>query len=418
MKPLTDAKNWDAALLVVDGILPTVDPESYDSAFLSDTKANIYLQKNDLIKAIAPKETVLRLADAHHNYFEQKAVLDILYLLAQLYYQEGSASKSPATQQQYFNKASSYIKRWLDTSPKKNSDISIFYASILYNQAVVNSEKVDLALVKLARHEVEEGLLSAIKPKDGYYMLLLATLQQEGDFARSAEILELLVKQKPDNKIYWQQLMATYLNLGGGTEKNEAKIREYYARAINSMERAQALGLLKEPKDNYNLVSIYFNAGQFGKATDLLYAGLKKGTIDADVKNWILLAYSFQQVNQDLQAVNVYREASKLYPKNGQLDFLIGQIYTGMDGHGSDAYSAYQTAVAKGGLDKPYLAYMLLAYTAYDLGRLEEGLAAAIKASTYPESTKDSQLPKLKAAIEDAIKDQAAAKALIDGAKP
>jgi len=44
------------------------------------------------------------------------------------------------------------------------------------------------------------------------------------------------------------------------------------------MERAQELGLMKTPKDNYNLVTMYYNAGQFGKATDLLYSGLKDGS--------------------------------------------------------------------------------------------------------------------------------------------
>lgn len=417
MKPQIDAKNWDAALAAVDAVLATVPPDGYDFAFVQDIRAKIFLQKNDLVKALDPMEKVLAIADAHKNFFDAKTVLENVYLLAQIYYQEGSSAKDPAIQQKYFNKALGYMKRWLQSSPKKSADASIFYASILYNQAVAGGEKVDLNLVKQARHEVEEGLLTAIKPKDGFYMLLLAALQQEGDFARSAEVLEMLVKQKPENKIYWQQLMATYLNLAGGNEKNETKIREYYARAINSMERAQALGLLKDPKDNYNLVTIYFNAGQFGRATDLLYAGLKKGTIESDVKNWQLLGYSYQQVNQDFQAINVYKEAAQLFPTNGQFDFLIGQIYTQMDNHAADAYAAYEVAFKKGNLEKPYQCLVLLAYSAYDLQRYEDGLKWVAEAEKLPDAKKDSQLPKMKAAIEEAIKDQKAAKETIEGKK-
>ena len=91
MKPQLDAKNWDGALAVIDSMLATVDPNSYDTAFLSDIKAKIYLQKNDYSKAIAPMETTLRLADKHPNYFDKKAVLDTIYFLAQIYYQEGTS---------------------------------------------------------------------------------------------------------------------------------------------------------------------------------------------------------------------------------------------------------------------------------------------------------------------------------------
>jgi tetratricopeptide (TPR) repeat protein len=410
MKPLLDAKNWNGALAVVDGLLATIDPNSYDNAFLSDIKAKIFLQKNDYAAAIAPMETSLRLADAHKNYFDKKAVLDVVYFLAQIYYQEGTSSKVPSVQQQYFNKSAAYIKRWLQTSPKKNQEASLFYASILYNQAVVNPDKVDQDLVKKAKQEVREGLLTALKPKEGFYVLLLASLQQEGDVAGSAEVLEQMVRIKPDNKTYWLQLMASYLNMGAGSEKDEAKNRENVARAINTMERAQAIGLMKTPKDNYNLVTMYYNAGQFGKATDLLYGGLKDGSIESDIKNWQLLAYSYQQVGQDLQAIAVLKEAEKQFP-SGQIDFQIGQIYSQMDGKTAEAFAYYSAAVEKGGLDKPHSAYMFLAYTAFELEKFDVALAAINKTASSNEGQKDVQMKRLKQAIEEAIKERDAAKA-------
>lgn len=410
MKPLLDAKNWEGALAVIDGILATVDGNSYDAAFISDIKGKVFLQKNDYAGAITPMETMLRIADSHKNYFDKKSVLDTIYFLAQIYYQEGTASKVPAKQQQDFNKSAAYIKRWLQTAPKKNQEAALFYASILYNQAVVNPEKVDLELVKKAKAEVQEGLLSAIKPKEGFYVLLLAALQQQGDVAGSAEVLEQMVRMKPDNKTYWLQLMASYLNMGGSNEKDETKTRENIARAINTIERAQALGLMKTPKDNYNLVTMYYNAGQFGRATDLLYAGLKNGDIESDIKNWFLLAYSYQQVGQDLQAISVLKEAGKIFP-SGQIDFQIGQIYSPMENRTAEAFAAYSAAVDKGGLEKPHLAYMFLAYTAFELEKFDVALGAIAKAEATPEGPKDGQLKRLKGAIQEAIKERDAAKA-------
>jgi len=416
MKPLLDAKNWDGAMAIIDGLLQTLDRNSYDTAFLSDIKAKIFLQKNDYASAIAPMENTLRLADANKNFFDKKTVLDLIYFLAQLYYQEGTSSKVATVQQQYFNKSSAYIKRWLQTSPKKNQEATLFYASILYNQAVANPDKIDLELIKQVQTEVQEGLLTALKPKEGFYVLLLASLQQLGDLARSTEVLEQMVTAKPDNKTYWQQLLATYLNMGGGNEKDEEKSRESLARAINTMERAQALGLMETPKDNYNLVTMYYNAGQFGRATDLLYSGLKSGAIEPELKNWQLLAYSHQQIGQEMQAIAVLKEASKGFT-TGQIDFQIGQIYSQMDNRTAEAYSYYANAVAKGGLEKPHSAYMFLAYTAFELEKYDDAQAAIIKTLATPEGAKDGQSARLKSAIEDAIKEREAAKAVVDGKK-
>lgn len=409
MKPLLDAKNWDGAMAVIDSVLVGLDPNGYDTAFLSDIKAKIFLQKNDYASAIAPMETTLRLADANKNFFDKKTILDVVYFLAQIYYQEGTSSKDPTVQKNYFNKSSAYIKRWLQTTPKKNQEASLFYASILYNQAVVNPDKVDLDLIKRVQTEVKEGLLTSLKPKEGFYVLLLASLQQIGDLAGSAEVLEQMVKVKPDNRTYWLQLLATYLNLGGGTERDEQKSRESFARAINTMERAQALGLMQTPKDNYNLVTMYYNAGQFGRATDLLYSGLKSGAIESDLKNWQLLAYSYQQIGRDAQAIAVLKEAGTAFP-SGQIEFQIGQIYSQMDNRTAEAYAYYSKAVEKGGLEKPHSAYMFLAYTAFELEKFDEALAAINQTIGSPDGQKDAQAPRLKQAIEDAIKEREATK--------
>ena len=90
MKPLLDAKNWDGAMAVIDSVLVGLDPNGYDTAFLSDIKAKIFLQKNDYASAIGPMETTLRLADANKNFFDKKTILDVVYFLAQIYYQEGT----------------------------------------------------------------------------------------------------------------------------------------------------------------------------------------------------------------------------------------------------------------------------------------------------------------------------------------
>lgn len=412
---LTDAKNWDGALALLNRLQAGVNPVSFDYAIISDIKGRIYMQKGDYPKAIEPMETAVRLGDAY-AYFDEKDLAERVYYLVQLYYQEASSSKSPAIQQQYFSKSSAFLKRWLDSRIGKNSgdaqrqEAALLYASILYNQAIADTSKPpDAVLMKQAQREIENGLLASARPKETFYVLLLASLQQESNYVRAGEVLEILVQQYPSKKDYWAQLIATYLNLA--LDKNEQRSRENNIRAIIATERAQALGFNKTPKDNFNLVGIYINLGQYGKATELLYAGLKNGSIEPTQKNWEYLAYCYQQVDKPYQAVDVLKEAAAQYPKAGQLDYQIAQIYYSLD-KGEDAYRSLTSAVAKGHLEKPSAVYNFLAYIGFELRRYQEALEAVDKAIATADVGADSQLPRLKQAIEDAIKEEAQLKAL------
>ncbi|HND61601.1 MAG TPA: hypothetical protein PLB90_08995 [Opitutaceae bacterium] len=414
LKPLTDAKNWDGALALLSGLQTTVGPTTYDYAILSDIKGKIYLSKSEYAKAIEPMETAVRLGDAY-SYFDERDIAEKIYYLVQLYYQEATSTKSLALQQQYFSKASAFIKRWIASptgraaNDSQRQEAALLSASILYNQAIINPERVDANLLKQAQAEIDAGLLSTAHPKETFYVLQLACYQQEGNSARAAEILELLVKQYPSKKDYWAQLIATYLNLG--LDKDEQRARENNIRAIIATERSQALGFTKTPKDNFNLVGIYINLGQYGKATELLYSGLKNGSIESTQKNWEYLAYCYQQVDKPYQAVDVLKEASALFPRSGQLDFQAAQIYYALD-KGEDTYKALNTAVAKGNLEKPGAVYNFLAYISFELRRYDEALNAVNQAIALTDLSHDSQLPRLKTAIEDAIKERNALKNL------
>jgi len=61
---------------------------------------------------------------------------------------------------------------------------------------------------------------------------------------------------------------------------------------------------------------------------EILHAGCGDGSIDLSSRNWELLAYSYQQVDRPLQAVDALKEGRmKKFPNSGQLDYQIAQIY-------------------------------------------------------------------------------------------
>lgn len=406
LQPLVDAKNWDGAIALVSRLNASAAPNSYDQAFLSDLLAKLHLQKGEYTQAIVPLETALRLADTY-GYFEKRNTDMMLDYLSKIYYQEGTTTKSPALQQQYLTKATMYLERIISESTTPNADTMLFYTSLLYNRAVLDQTKIDQNLLKQAKVNAEKSLLLSNHPKENFYVILLATLQQQGDFARAAEYYELLVKKYPTNKNYWSQLMATYVTLS--SDPDPKKSLSYNLRAAVTIERAQERGFLNTPKDNFNLIGIYFNMGQYGKATELLHQGLRNGGIENTQKNWELLAYSYQQVNRENQAIEALTEATKQYPKAGQLEFQIGQIYYGLD-QLPDAYRHLKLAVEKGSLEKPASAYAFLAYLCYELGKLEEALDCIKVALSLPDAPTDNQLTRLRQAVEEGIRDREAAK--------
>jgi len=382
LEPLLNAKNWTAVLNILNGLEPTVDASSYDNLVIQDMLWKIYwqgLEKPDL--AIPPLEKVIELAQIHPEYLPAKDKIDKLQFAGQLYYIQAIALKNdPAGQRALYDKSMGYMKRWLDSNPHPKSDEVYLYAVLLYQKAVVDPDHIDMAELHQAMEQTHRALSLEIHPRDSLIQLLAVEDQQSGDLTGASVCLEQLVKMKPMSKDYWAQLMALYINLAG-EDKNPEHVRELYACAINTVERAQTLGFLKSQKDNYNLVTMYNQVGQFGKATELLYKGLKSHGIDSTLSNWLVLAYFYQQVGENLQAINVLKEAEDLFPESGDIDRQIADIYY-QDDNTQMVYEYCKKAIAKGNLQqqKPFTTYQLEAFSAYELGKYDEALKAVDQA--------------------------------------
>lgn len=386
----TDAKNYDGALAIIDGLLRTAGPESYDMALLSQVKAQILLTKGDYAKSIPPLETAVNLSDKY-GFFDDKQSQDLTYYLSQLYYQEATTSKVLADQKKFYEKAVHYMDRWAKRNTKPNPDVQLYYATLLFYQAQLDQNNPDRKLLKRAQEEVEKGLAMSPRPKDTFYLLLFACLQQQDKQEESIDVLELYLKLKPDAKTYWPQLASLYLNA------------QQDVRVILTIERAQKLGVMTSPKDNFTLVGLYFNLGQFDQVVSLLSKGLKDGTIENEQRNWELLSAAHMQLHQELKAIEVLKEASKLFPDAGSIPAQIAQTYYQLEKI-EDAYNYAKIAVEKK-LEKPWTTQLFLAYVAYELKKYDEALAAVNKAASYPQGVKDAE--RIKRGIEDAIKEEA-----------
>ncbi|MBL9214866.1 MAG: tetratricopeptide repeat protein [Opitutaceae bacterium] len=396
-KTAVDAKNYDGAIAMLDAQLSKVAADSYDAALLLQLKTQTLLQKGDFTKAIEPMEKGLALSDSKTpTYYDERATRELVYFLAQLYAQEAINTKNPTLAVSLYDKSEKAIQRWLKINNNKpTSESQLFYTQMLYGRATLNADKPDLEVVKRALEQADIGLHLSTRPRDTLYLIKLVCLQQLNRNEEATEMLELMVKQKPDSSSFWSQLAALYLSTGNDL------------RAALTIERAQKFGQMNTPKDNFNLIGIYFNIGEYEASADLLEAGLKSGRVENDPKNWELLALNYQQLQRPFKAIEALKQATKAFPKSGQLEFLIAQAYHSME-KAEDALPHLQAAVAKGELQRPHQVYLFLAYIAYELKKFDIAMEAAKKAAETPEGAKDGQ--SMVRAIEDILKDREAKK--------
>jgi len=406
MDPLLKAKDWTGAINLVETLLKDTKPDSYDQAVLYRTIAQIDLQKQDYIGAIEPLEKSLNISNRHH-FFNKKETCDLLYIMSEMYYNRADTAKNDhELAVESFDKAIQYIQQWFQLTDRPTEDISMYYAQLLYGAAVTrNPQHPDPELIQKAREQVEKTLHMTVHPKDSMYQFLLATLQQQLDYATAADVMELLLTHNPNNKAYWQALYGDYMMLAQDPKnKDSHRTRDLNIRAINTIERAQALGYLNTPKDNYTLFTLYYNLGQYSLAADILHKGLSSGGIDNTIDSWLLLSACYQQINDDFKSIDALKEASQHFPNNGELESKIAQAYLSLDNN-EEALKHGLAAIEKGHLARPEQTYVFVAYIAYEMQKYDEAKEAIEQAIAHMKKP-DHQAIGLKNAIEEAIKER------------
>ena len=401
LRPANDAKDWDKALSVIAGVLAKVPPDSYDATIMYQIRSQVSYQKSDYDTALEALVHCVAINDQKH-YFDAKTAQELLYQVSQFSYQIGATNKDLKLQAAYFLKADNALEKWLINAVPKNftQDTYLYIATLFFSRGQTEPgaadqkavrDKDSSALMEKAVYWIDRGLRSAAKPRDNFYQLKLAALYQLERYSDAVELLELGVKQKPDKKDYWQQLAATYLQLATlAEEKKDMKANfAYNVRVILTIERAQRLGYMSTPKENYNLVGLYFTIGQFAHACELLEKGLESGGIEPTRVNYELLAGSYQQIHMELRSVATLEKAAKIFPKAGQVEYQIAQVYFGIDKE-REAFEHMKRCIAKGGTEKPSVGWMFYAFLANDLREFDVALKAAAEAAKYPESAKQA----------------------------
>lgn len=403
IKALADAGNHAGILAVVDGLLGSATPGSFDQALLSQLRGQVLINENRHAEAVASLEQALLLGD-RHAFFDTATTLNLLHTLSQLYFQQATATESPADRRRLFSLAYERIRRWIELSPRPTADAQLYAASILYNDATLDPAQTDLAKIRRALDTARTGLLLSPRPDEQSLVLIVAAQQHLGLLRDSADTLELLVERNPSQALYWQQLLSTYSGLASDPDTLPREARRWHLRALLTIERAQAHGHLSGSQDQFNIVALHTTLRQFRHAARLLEKGLAAGTIASNRRNWELLSSAWQQQREHARAIEALRQASQALPDDGEIELSLARLLYAQE-RLPEACDHLRNAVSRGNLEQPGRAWFFLAYVAYELRRFEDAARWAAAAAAQPDAQKED-VARLSRAISDALQEK------------
>lgn len=406
LRALLGENQLDEAIKLLNTGLAAANPKSYDVALFSRIKAQVLLQKAAYLEAAQALETALELG-TQPGFFTVSEMREQRYLLCQIYNQLANESKpgESAAKARYLDLAYQHLETWFKSTPNAPPDAHLMAASLLYGQATANTHSINNDKLRAAKAAAKRGIYLNLKPKDSLYLWILAISQQLGEDLEAAETLELLVQNNAGNPAYWEQLFAAYLGLSLAAA-DEASLYKYRLRAILTVERAHALGLLKTTAYQINLARLYLGLDRPLEAIRLLEAGLADGNIENTRANWEILSAAYQESHAPGLAIDALTRASRALPGEGAIDGTLAQLLYDA-GRLNEARDHLLRAIEKGRLDKPGATLVFLAYTAYELQDYTLAARWAKVAETLPDVRIDD-LRRLQKAIAEGAQNHSA----------
>ncbi len=341
-------KSYTEARKQLNKMLADVDKGSYEEATVLRSLSSVYALQGHYPKAAQMLSKALAL-----NILPEKQEQQALLNLGQLYM---------ATDQ--YQKAVAVLQPWLAKNPNTDAEIYILLANAYtqlkqYNKALPYVQKA----IKLSK-----------KPVESWYQLNLAIYYEMHQYKSAARLLEKMMHYFPEKKQYWNQASAIYQQL------------QQYQKAASIKQLAYIKGYLTTEKEILQLANLLNYIDAPYQSAALLIKELNKRRIKSTSKNWKLLADTWTQAREYNRAVTALQKASSLNAK-GKLFQQLGRIYVEQE-KWNEALTALNKAIAKGGLNRPGEAYLLLGMCHHELMQKKKARQAFLKAKKYSQSRK------------------------------
>jgi tetratricopeptide (TPR) repeat protein len=244
------------------------------------------------------------------------------------------------------------LEAWFQSVERPNS-VGYYLMALAHFQL----EDLDAALLP-AKKAVE----IAKKPQQAWLQLLLAIHLSRKDYAAATPVAVELVELYPNvGKAYWLQLSALHGVMGDGE------------RSLGVLELAYRKGILTEDRDLRRLVQLTLLRGLPYRAAQILQKELAEEALAEDAEAMELLGMSWILAREVPRAEAPLTRAAELATK-GNVYLRLAQLHL-MQERWEAAADALRNALAKGGLDDPASAQLLLGVACYNERKLEEARA-------------------------------------------
>ncbi len=335
----------DEALEKAKAMLERVGND-YERAIVRQTMAFIYISQNNYKAAIAGFEEALKLEALPQQPYEQ-----MIYNVAQLYFQDGQTDKAIQKLEQYFREA----------SVKPPSDAYILMAS-----AYSDRKRFADALPY-----VEKAIAETKEPKESWLQLKLALHYELKQFAQCAETLIRLVSLIPAKEDYWKQLSSILFEIKKDKE------------SLAVLALADRQGFLDTEGEIRNLANIYLLLDIPYKAAQILERGVNQKILKSDEKTLSLLGDAWTMARDYGKAEAALNKAATV-SDSGEISFRLGQIFV-EDERWKEALEALSRAQSKGVKKMGEAAY-LEGIAAFQSGNRNRARDALRRAQKYEET--------------------------------
>ncbi len=334
---------YETAISELDRILRRMRPNPYEKALSLQTLGYVYANQEKL------KEAAETLAECHAlNALPPSTQISLMYNIGQLHLAAQNYALAVAA-----------FDAWIAESKNPN-------ATSLYTVAAANYQAKKY---QRATYYGERAMKATKKPKDSLLQLLLSAYVEQKRYRPAAKILTQLIERRPDSRNNWLQLAAMYAQLG------EEK------KALAVMQLAHEAKLLNRGDEIVQLAQRFLAEEIPLAAAKLLEEAMKQGTVPKNPRTTRMLATAWYQARDNKRAAPAMERAAKL-AKDGDLYFRLAQIHM-QEEQWSQAASACEKALAKGGLPSPGQVHLLMGIALVRQNKNAHAKRAFTKASQF-----------------------------------
>ena len=348
---LADDGDAKAGLEALDSIQErSSSMNSYEIAMMHNFYGFIYYNENDLDKAIASFEKVVK-----EDAIPETLRVSTTFSLAQL-----------AMANSDYEKVIKYLAQWDAINDKPKTDAYYVLKSQAYYQLKEYQKGIENINLAIAEADSKGEM-----PKENWLILQRAMYYSLNQSDKVVEVLERLVKlyNKPE---YWVQLGGMYGETGA--EKKQLAI----------LEAAYQQGFMKSKSDLRQLSQVYLYNGLAFKAAKVMSKAMQDGVAEKISKNYAFVAEAMVQAKEDEKSLQYFAKAADLVT-HGQYDQRIAEVSINLEKY-EEAADAARKALDKGGLEFESNVYVALGMAQYNLQNFDASILAFEQAEKHKKS--------------------------------